>query len=268
MKERKVKQQMKTPITYYGGKQTMLKHILPLVPKHTLYTEAFAGGAALFFAKERATVEVINDMNGEIVNFYETVVTKFDELKARIEKLLHSRMAHQHSWYIYNHPQWFTKVERAWALFTLSKMGFAGQLSNSFGFDKSECRHPKKIYYSKDAFNLSLKERLECATIEHDDAMKVIARYDTPEAFHFIDPPYVGSNMGHYANMFNDQSLDELLVLCTKLKGKFMLTMYPNAAIEAVAKKNKWTIHRVSRQISACKAESRRKQEEWMVTNY
>lgn len=23
---------MKTPITYYGGKQTMLKHILPLIP--------------------------------------------------------------------------------------------------------------------------------------------------------------------------------------------------------------------------------------------
>jgi DNA adenine methylase len=121
---------------------------------------------------------------------------------------------------------------------------------------------------SKDAFNLSLKERLECATIEHDDALKVIARYDTPEAFHFIDPPYVGSNMGHYANMFNDQHLDELLALCAKLKGKFMLTMYPNAAIETVAKKNKWTIHCVSRQISACKAESRRKQEEWMVTNY
>ena len=85
MKERKMKQQMKTPITYYGGKQTMLKHILPLVPKHTLYTEAFAGGAALFFAKERATVEVINDLNGEIINFYETVVTKFDELKANAE---------------------------------------------------------------------------------------------------------------------------------------------------------------------------------------
>lgn len=44
---------MKTPITYYGGKQNMLKHILPLVPKHSLYTEAFAGGAALFLQKNR-----------------------------------------------------------------------------------------------------------------------------------------------------------------------------------------------------------------------
>jgi len=38
---------MKTPISYYGGKQALLKHILPLIPKHKLYTEAFCGGAAV-----------------------------------------------------------------------------------------------------------------------------------------------------------------------------------------------------------------------------
>ncbi|MEG1485585.1 MAG: DNA adenine methylase [Bacteroidales bacterium] len=43
---------MKTPISYYGGKQTLLKHILPLIPEHSLYTEAFAGGYAVLFAKE------------------------------------------------------------------------------------------------------------------------------------------------------------------------------------------------------------------------
>lgn len=38
---------MRTPISYYGGKQTMLKHILPLIPPHHIYTEAFCGGAAV-----------------------------------------------------------------------------------------------------------------------------------------------------------------------------------------------------------------------------
>ena len=36
---------MRTPISYYGGKQTMLKHILPLIPSHKIYTEAFCGGS-------------------------------------------------------------------------------------------------------------------------------------------------------------------------------------------------------------------------------
>ena len=50
---------MRTPISYYGGKQTMLKHILPLIPRHRIYTEAFCGGAAVLFAKRPAEAEVI-----------------------------------------------------------------------------------------------------------------------------------------------------------------------------------------------------------------
>jgi DNA adenine methylase len=76
--------QMKTPITYYGGKQKMLPHILPLIPHHALYTEAFAGGAAVFFAKEPAQVEIINDLNGELINFYRTIVTDFDAVKSLV----------------------------------------------------------------------------------------------------------------------------------------------------------------------------------------
>lgn len=45
---------MKTPISYYGGKQTLLKYILPHIPQHRIYTEAFCGGAAVLFAKRPA----------------------------------------------------------------------------------------------------------------------------------------------------------------------------------------------------------------------
>jgi DNA adenine methylase len=91
------------------------------------------------------------------------------------------------------------------------------------------------VQYAKEAFNINLKDRLEGVTVENDDALKVIKRYDVPHAFHFIDPPYVGSNMGHYSNMFNETHLKELLELCTMLEGKFMLTMYPNEVIESYA---------------------------------
>ena len=59
----------------------MLKDILPLVPEHDIYTEVFAGGAALLFAKSPVRVNVINDLNGELVNFYRTVVADFDALR-------------------------------------------------------------------------------------------------------------------------------------------------------------------------------------------
>ena len=44
---------LKTPVTYYGGKQRLLKHILPLIPEHTQYVEPFFGGEAVYFAKDR-----------------------------------------------------------------------------------------------------------------------------------------------------------------------------------------------------------------------
>lgn len=88
---------MKTPITYYGGKQTMLKHILPLIPKHELYTEPFCGGASVLFAKKAVNAEIINDLNIDLVNFYQIAKTKFKELKIEIDKTLHSRDAHEHA---------------------------------------------------------------------------------------------------------------------------------------------------------------------------
>ena len=82
---------MKTPISYYGGKQGMIKDILPLIPEHNTYTEPFAGGAAVLFAKSPAKINVINDLNGELINFYRTIVTNYDDLKKEIMQTLHSR---------------------------------------------------------------------------------------------------------------------------------------------------------------------------------
>lgn len=62
--------QKKTPISYYGGKQAMLKKILPLIPDHVVYVEPFFGGGAVFFAKDKSEVEIINDYNSNVANFY------------------------------------------------------------------------------------------------------------------------------------------------------------------------------------------------------
>ncbi len=54
----------------------MLKHILPLVPEHKIYIEPFFGGGSLFWAKEPAKCEVINDVNMNLVNFYQVLKNK------------------------------------------------------------------------------------------------------------------------------------------------------------------------------------------------
>ena len=246
----------------------MLKYIRPLIPEHILYCEPYAGSAAVFFDKEPAQVEVINDLNGELVNFYHTAVNNFEELKREVYATLHSRDTHKHAMYIYNNPQFFSNVKRAWAVWSLSKQGFSGILSGSFSYSKKKNIKPTKINNAKLAFNNTLKERLESTTIESDAAISIIKRYDDTYSFFFVDPPYVGCNMGHYNNMFNEQDLKELLDVLAGLKGKFMLTMYPNDTIKQYADNNGWNITPVIRQVTACMSKHQRKQEEWIIYNY
>jgi len=260
---------IKTPITYYGGKQTMLKHILPLVPEHRVYTEAFAGGAALLFAKEPSKVEVINDLNGELINFYRVCKLDFEALKREIETSIHARELHGHSNYIYKHPTFFSPVQRAWAVWYNLRTSFSGQMCSGFSFNRGKNTKAISLQNSKSTFCDRLKERIEHITIECDDALKVIKRFDCEEAFHFIDPPYIYSDMGHYSGMFNEQNMIELLELCATLKGKFMLTMYPCDLIQSYVDKYGWKINAVERTVTASNATGKRKkQEEWMVCNY
>lgn len=257
---------MKTPITYYGGKQTMLKHILPLIPKHDIYTESFCGGAAVLFAKPKVSSEIINDMNSSLVNFYWIASTSYKDLKREIDKTIHARDVHAHAMHIYNYPQFHSNVQVAWSVWALCKMGFASMLDGSFGYDLSGGM-PKKLRNAKDEFTEVLCRRLENVTIENRDALQVIECYDRTETFHFVDPPYINSDCGHYEGAFNELHMERLLQLLERIQGKFMLTMFPLDMIEAYAVKNGWIIHRIERTISASKT-NRRKQEEWIVCNY
>ena len=257
---------MKAPLSYYGGKQNMLKHILPLIPDHRIYTEPFAGGAAVLFAKTPAACEIINDLNRDLINFYKVAKNNYSALKKEIDTTLHSRDLHTHAAHILNFPDLFNEEKRAWATWALSKMSFASNFAGSFGYDLAGTT-PLKILNAKNEFTQYLCARLENVTIENRDGLKVIEQYDHTEAFHFVDPPYVGSACGHYENMFSDNDLENLLQLLRGIAGKFMLTMFPNTRIKDYADNNNWIIHKIERTISASRS-NRRRQEEWITCNY
>lgn len=258
---------LKTPITYYGGKQSMLRHILPLVPKHKIYTESFCGGAALYWAKEPALIEVINDVNTNVINFYSVLKNSYSELKKKIDATLHSRKTHDYAVIVYEFPEFFEPLERAWALWVLSKQGFASKLDGSWGYDKSTARTSLKVQNAKDQFSQVLSERLESTQIECTNANRIIKSRDTEEAFHFVDPPYVGTNCGHYSGSFGLSDFQDLLDILVGLSGKFMLTMFPHEMLDEYIKQNDWHVVEVRRTISASRTK-RRKQSELMVMNY
>src|ERR1041384_3025711 len=110
---------MKPPLTYFGGKQMLAKHILALIPKHNLYCEPFFGGGAIYFAKAPSEIEVVNDSNGDLINFYRVVKNNYRKLESEIKATLYSREHFEVAKVVLGYPQLFNDVKRAWAIWVL-----------------------------------------------------------------------------------------------------------------------------------------------------
>ena len=109
-------------IAWPGGKTRMLKHLLPLIPPHTLYCEVFGGGLALLLAKSQSEVEVINDINGDLVSFYRTCKYHLDPLLDELDLVTNSRQDFQD----YLAQPGLTEIQRAARWFIRNKLSFGG----------------------------------------------------------------------------------------------------------------------------------------------
>lgn len=255
---------MKTPITYYGGKQALIKELLPLIPPHKLYCEPFFGGGALFFAKPKSEVEVINDKNGEVINFFKVVKNDFAKLQKEINGTLHSRDHYKTAMVIYEHPQLFSEWKRAWAFWTLTNQGFSGMIG-SWGFGKTASKE-NAVAAKRDAFTKEFADRLRTVQVENNDALKVIARCDSEDTFFYCDPPYIGSDMGHYKG-YTEEEYEILLNTLSNIKGKFLLSSYPSAILMKYIKKYKWKTKRIVKYVAVTKLTNKKKTEV-LVYNY
>jgi DNA adenine methylase len=256
---------MRPPLTYYGGKQRLVKFILPKIPPHTLYVEPFLGGGAIFWNKEPSKGEVLNDVNGEIINFYQVAKTKFKLLNAEIQNTLHSRMLHRKAYLIHEFPELFSDIKRAWAVWVLCNMGFSGIMSGSFGYDVNEGKN--RTQFKKRSFIKQLADRLEGVCIEQRDALDVIVSRDRPTTFFYCDPPYYNSNMGHYGG-YTEQDFENLLKLLSTIKGKFLLSSYPSELLAHYTMKHTWHTTSVTKTISVNKGGHGKQKTEVLTANY
>jgi DNA adenine methylase len=230
---------MKTPISYYGGKQKLADKIISLIPQHILYSEPFMGGGAVFFAKPPSEIEVLNDTNRELINFYRVVQQDFVGLEKEIRITLHSRDLHRKASVIYNNPDMFSEIKRAWAVWVLSAQSFSSQLDSSFGYDKSKNTTTKKIHNNKERFTEDYAIRLQNVQLESADALYVISSRDTDQSFFYCDPPYYNSDCGHYDG-YSEQDFESLLIKLLTIKGKFLLSSYPSELLKRYSKQNNW----------------------------
>lgn len=238
---------MRAPIKYYGGKANMLSYILPMIPEHNGYGEFFLGGGSTFWEKEPSQMEVLNDVNGNVTNFYEVMKTNFEALWKRVISTLHCEYTHSRARKIFFNPGEVDSVERAWAFWVLCNMSFGSNIKNG-GFqwtrNKSDSWHPAiTIRNKRNRFHQYIK-RLENVTIRNRKAEELIPMYDAEDFFFYLDPPYVGARQAHYSG-YTQQDFDDLLEALSGakgkgIKGKFLLSSYPNENLSKMVKKMGW----------------------------
>ena len=229
---------MKPLISYYGGKQRLAPKIVPLLPKHTVYVEPFCGGAAVFFSKPWPPVtnshhyrEVLNDLDGRLINLYR-VIRHPDlgpELISRLECTLYSRDEHYLSKKVLTTNNKWSNIDLAWAYYVNIQQSFANKLLSGWGTGVYG-RNLAFTWINKISHLRDYIARLKSVHIEHDDALNVIRRWDSPQTLFFCDPPYPGSDQGHYNGYTSDDfaSLIETLNTC---QGSFVLSNYKQPGI-------------------------------------
>lgn len=261
------KPKLKPPITYYGGKQLMLPQILPNIPEHEIYNEPFFGGGAVLFAKDPSRVEVINDLNGEVINFYRVVQMDFWKLNEMIQSTLHSRELYHDAQVVYNAPHMFDPIRRAWAFWILTNQGFSAKIG-SWAVENSGDSMIKRLISKKEEFTIAYRRRLERVQIECTNALTVIKAKDSPETFHYLDPPYIGSNQGHYSGYTESQYI-ELMDSMAMMQGKFLQSSYPSEILAEYCKRYGWHVKTYSKNLSAAGMKrGGKKKVEVLVGNY
>ena len=177
-------------LRYHGGKWMLSNWIIENLPEHKVYVEPYGGAASVLIKKERSYAEVYNDLDDNIVNLFNIVRDRGNELKELLIKTPFSRKEFELSYL----PA-ADEMEMARRTVVRSFQGF-GSASVTFyktGFRSNAFRSGSTpaidwMNYPK-ALELII-ERLQGVIIESRPALKVIDQYDKEETFFYVDPPY------------------------------------------------------------------------------
>lgn len=217
-------------ISWMGGKRRMAKHILPEFPAHTCYVEPFCGGAALFFMKEPSKVEVINDVDGEVVNLYRVVAHHLDEFVRQFRWSLVSRTMFE--WATMQRPETLTDIQRAARFFYLQQLCFGSRPTNrSFG---TATTAPPKLNLLRIEDKLSEAHvRLARSIIERMDWKDCISRYDREHTLFYLDPPY-WETAGYEAGEFPFDQYEAMASMASSIKGRMIISINDHPDIRQV----------------------------------
>ena len=199
-------------ITYYGGKYSIAPWIVSKFPenyRNLHYIEPFAGGASVFWVKEKSKLETLNDLDNNLYNFYYVFQNKYTELKKSLSNIIFFEKEFKRCLDILNKsikPK--DNVEQAYAYFYFLGFSFMGMNSNRKCF-----RFNNKIIKTSSINNLlenkylnfdEYFKRLKYVQFFNRDVFNIIKIFNNENVLFYLDPPYLNSDQEYIVNFNED----------------------------------------------------------------
>lgn len=219
---------MKAVLKYPGAKNRVTSWICEYIPKHDVYIEPYAGSLAVLFNKEPCHIETVNDLHGEVVNYFRVLRDDGAKLRNLIELTPYSRMEYERAYEITDND-----IENARRFCVRCWMGFGGSNLYKNGFrsgQQTNSPNPAKAWAKLPEIMRIASERLKSVQIECLPALELINRYDTEDVFMYLDPPYLHGTRKNYLYKYEMSNCEheELLKTLIKHPGKILLSGYEN----------------------------------------
>lgn len=205
---------MKAVLKYPGAKNRIAGWICSYIPKHDVYLELFGGSLAVLFNKPRSHIETVNDLHGEVVNFFKVLRDNPEELHRLIELTPYSREE-----YDLSYQESDDEIERARRFCVRCWMGFgcANLYHNGFkSGQQSKSPNPAKAWAELHLIIMQAADRLKGVQIKNLPAIELLERYDTKDVFIYLDPPYLHSTRKKY--LYKYEMTDGIIIAYVLLR--------------------------------------------------
>ena len=233
---------MKAILKYPGAKNRLAPWICNYIPPHRNYVEPFFGSGAVFFNKEPAYLEIINDIDDDIVNYFRVIREQGDELARKIRFTPYSREEYKTA-YSSEGLCKINELEKARRFAIKCWMGFGNGNRYKNGYRRGigeTSPNPAKTWNELPNTILKAAERLKNAQIESTDAIKLISEIKGDSTFIYCDPPYLMETRKKYLynHEMDDIEHEKLLDVITKSDCKIMISGYDNDLYNGIL--HKW----------------------------
>jgi DNA adenine methylase len=220
---------------WYGGKFSHLDWLLPLLPECTHYCEPFGGSAAVLINRHPSPVETYNDVDGEVVNFFKALREQKEALVEAIGLTPFSREEFEQA--IAESGEGLSDLERARRFYVRARQVRTGLAQTASSGRWAHCRLTSRAGMAGAVSRWlgsiedlpEIAQRLLRVQIEHDDAISVIRRYDSPDTLFYCDPPYPHDSRGDskaYRYEMSDAQHRQLAEVLHTVEGKVALSSY------------------------------------------